>query len=122
MLLSKHNLPQSKEEEIKAEPCPKPEIKAEPCPKPQKQDSLIKVEPESPPKMDNREVSTYTISNDDLLSSHSCDFLVSSLGDEANEYEEFPPTQLSEKGDVFASLAEGDNEYREAPPRFPGAF
>ena len=33
-----------------------------------------------------------------------------SFGDEANEYEEFPPTQLFEKGDVFASLAEGIND------------
>ena len=40
--------------------------------------------------------------------------MVSSFGDEANEYEDFPPTQLSEKGDVFASLAEGHNEYHEA--------
>ena len=48
-----------------------------------------------------------------------------SFGDEANEYEEFPPTQLSEKGDVFASLAEGINEYRDAafaaPPSEEGA-
>ena len=61
MLLSKHHVPQSKEEEeIKAKPCPKPEVKAEPCPNPQKQDSPIKVEPESPPRMDNRQLSTYT--------------------------------------------------------------
>ena len=35
------------------------------------------------------------------------------------------PTQLSEKGDVFASLADGHNEYREAafaaPPSEEGA-
>ena len=126
MLLSKHDVPQSKEEEeIKAEPCPKPEVKAEPCPKPQKQDPPITMEPESPPKMDNRQPSTYTI----LLSSHSCDLLntsiVSSREDDANEYEEFPPTQLSEKGDVFSSLAEGHNAYREAafaaPPSEEGA-
>ena len=82
------------------------------------QDSPKKVEPEPPPKMDNCQVSTYTISDDDWLSSHSCDLLntsvVSSLADEANEYEKFPPTQLSEKGDVFASLAQGHDEYREA--------
>ena len=126
MLLSKHDVPQSKEEEvIKAEPCPKPEVKAEPCPKPPKQDPPIKVEPESPPKMDNRQPGTYTSSDDDLLSSHSCDSLntsiVSSSVDDANEYEEFPPTQLFEKGDVFSSLVEGQDAYREAafaaPPR-----
>ena len=130
MLLSKHHVPQSKEEEeIKAEPCPKPEVKAEPCPNPQKQDSPIKVESESPPRMDNRQLSTYTISDDDFLSSHSCDLLntsiVSSSVDDANEYEEFPPTQLSEKGDVFSSLAEGHDAYREAafaaPPSEEGA-
>ena len=56
---------------------------------------------ESPQDMDNRQVSIYTISDDDLLSSHSCDVLNASMvssklsfGDEANEYEEFPPTQL----------------------------
>ena len=59
LLLSKHDVPQSKEEEeIKAEPCPKLKGKVHPCPKSQKQDSPIKVEPESPPKMDNRQLST----------------------------------------------------------------
>ena len=123
-------VPQSKEEEeIKAEPCPKPEVKAEPSPKPQKQDSPIKVEPESPPEMDNRQLSTYTMSDDDLLCSHCCDllntYMVSSSVDDANEYEEFPPTQLSEKGDVFSSLAQGNDENREAacaaPPIEEGA-
>ena len=120
MLLSKHNVAKE-EEQSKAEPCPKPEIKAEPCPKPPQNPSPMKVKLESPQEMDNRQVSIYTISDDDLLSSHSCDVLNSSMvssalsfGDEANEYEEFPPTQLSEKGDVFASLAEGVNEYRDA--------
>ena len=60
--------------------------------------------------MDNCQLSTYTISDDDLLSSHSCDLLntsmVSSLVDDANEYEEFPLAQLSKKGDVFSSLAQ----------------
>ena len=127
MLLSKHNVAKE-EEQSKAEPCPKPEIKAEPCPKPPQNPSPMKVKLESfvclrarDQEMDNRQVSIYTISDDDLLSSHSCDVLNSSMvscelsfGDEANEYEEFPPTQLSEKGDVFASLAEGVNEYRDA--------
>ena len=125
MLLSKHDV----EEEIKAEPCPKPKGKAEPCPKPQKQDSPIKVEPESPPKMDNRQLSTYTISDDHSLSSHSCDLLntsiVCSSVDDANEYEGFPPTQLSKKGDIFSSRAEGQDAYREAafvaPPSEEGA-
>ena len=64
-------MPQSKEEEeIKAEPCPKPEVKAEPCPKPQKQDSPSEVEPESPPKMDNRQLSTYTKTREDFLATH----------------------------------------------------
>ena len=92
----------------------------------------MKVKLESPQEMDNRQVSSYTISDDDLLSSHSCDVLNASMvsselsfGDEANEYEEFPPTQLSEKGDVFASLAEGINEYCDAafaaPPSEEGA-
>ena len=108
---------------------PKPKGKAEPCPKPQKQDSPIKVEPKSPPKMDNRQLSTETISDDHSLSSHSCDLLntsiVSSSVDDANEYEEFPPTQLSKKGDVFSSRAEGQDAYREAafaaPPSEEGA-
>ena len=73
--------------------------------------------------------STDTISDDDLLSSHSSDLLnasmVSSLGDEANECEEFPPTQVSQKGVVFASLAAGHDEYCEAtfvaPPSEEGA-
>ena len=47
---------------------------------------------ESPPKMDNRQVSTRTISDDELLSPHASVLLntsvVSSLGDEASEYEE----------------------------------
>ena len=83
------------------------------------QDSPIKVEPKSPPKMDDYQLSTYTISNDVLLSSHSCDLLntsmVSSSPDDANEYEEFPPSQLFEKGDAFSSLAQGHDEYCEAP-------
>ena len=40
--------------------------------------------------------------------------LDSSLRDEEDDYEEFPPTQLSERGDVFTSLAEGQDAYREA--------
>ena len=128
MLLSKHNVPLSKEEEeVKADPRPKLEVKGERCPTPQQQDSPIKVEPQSPPKMDNRQVST--TSNDDLPPSHACDLLnssmVPSLGDEANEYEEFPPTPLCEKGDVFASLAQAHDEYGEAafatPPSEEGA-
>ena len=94
----KFKVEQSKEEEIKAKPCLKPEVKAEPCPKPQTEGAPVKVEPKSPPKIDNRQVSTFSISDADLVSSHSSDLLntsmVSSLRDEANEYEEFPPTQL----------------------------
>ena len=75
-----------------SEPCPKHEVKAKPCPKSQRQDSPIKVEAESPPKMDNRQISAYTISDDDLINLHASNLLntsmVSSLGDEANEYEE----------------------------------
>ena len=68
--------------------------------------------------MDNYQLSTETISDDHSLSSHSCDLLntsiVSSSVDDANEYEEFPPTQLSKKGDVFSSRAEGQDAYPEA--------
>ena len=79
--------------------------------------------------MDNRQLSTYTISDDHSLSSYSCDLLntsiVSSSVDDANEYEEFPPTQLSKKGDVISSHAEGQDAYREAafaaPPSEEGA-
>ena len=77
-------VPQSKEEEIKVKPCPKPEVKAEPCPKPQTEGSPIKVEPESPPKMDNCQVSTFSISDDDLLSSHSSDSLDTSMMQQMN--------------------------------------
>ena len=101
LLLSKHDV----KDDIKAELCPKSKGKAEPCPKPQKQDSFIKVEPELTPKMDNGQLSTYTISDDHSLSSHSCNLLnadiVSSLVKGANEYEDYPPTQLSKKGDAF---------------------
>ena len=49
----------------------------------------------------------------------------SSLHDEEDDYEEFPPTQLFERGDVFTSLAEGHAAYREvafaAPPSEEGA-
>ena len=78
MLLSKHNVAEE-EEQSKAEPCPKPELKAEPCPKPPQNPSPMKVKLESPQEMDNRQVSIYTISDDDLLSSHSCDVLNSSM-------------------------------------------
>ena len=51
LLLSKHDVPQSKEEEeIKAEPCPKPELKAEPCPKPQIKTHPLKRNPSHHPK------------------------------------------------------------------------
>ena len=63
----------------------------------------MKVEPNSPPIFAPREASVLTISDEDLLSSHSADVLNvsvdSSLRDEEDDYEEFPPTQLSERGD-----------------------
>ena len=47
------------------------------------------------------------------------------MRDEEDDYEEFPPTQFSERGDVFTSLEEGHKAYREAafaaPPSEEGA-
>ena len=119
MLLSRYNVENPKDEnEIKAEPCPKRAVKAEPCQPPAKEAVAMKVEPNSPPIFAPREASVLTISDEDLLSSHSADVLNvsvdSSLRDEEDDYEEFPPTQLSERGDVFTSLEEGHNAYREA--------
>ena len=79
----------------------------------------MKVEADSPPNFAPQEASVV----------HSADVLNisvdSSLHDEEDDYAEFPPTQLCERGDVFTSLAEGHNAYREAafaaPPREEGA-
>ena len=89
----------------------------------------MKLEPNSPPIFAPREASVLTISDEDLLSSHAANVLNvsvdSSLRDEEDDYEEFPPTQLSERGDVLTSLEEGHNAYREAafaaPPSEEGA-
>ena len=89
----------------------------------------MKVEADSPPNFAPQEASVVTIFDEDLLSSHSADVLNisvdSSLHDEEDDYAEFPPTQLCERGDVFTSLAEGHNAYHEAafaaPPREEGA-
>ena len=70
-----------------------------------------------------------TIFDEDLLSSHSADVLNisvdSSLHNKEDDYAQFPPTQLCERGDVFTSLAEGHDAYREAafaaPPSEEGA-
>ena len=130
MFLSRYNVENPKDEnEIKAEPCPKPAVKAEPCQPPAKEAVAMKVEPNSPPIFAPREASVFTISDEDLLSSHSADVLNvsvdSSLRDEEDDYEEFPPTQLSERGDVLTSLEERHNAYREAafvaPPSEEGA-
>ena len=130
MLQSRYNVENPKDEsEIKAEPCPKPPVKAEPCQPLAKQASPMKVEANSPPNFAPQEASVVTIFDEDLLSSHSADVLNisvdSSLHDEEDDYAEFPPTQLCERGDVFASLAEGGDAYREAafaaPPSEEGA-
>ena len=103
MLQSRYNVENPKDEsEIKAEPCPKPPVKAEPCQPLAKQASPMKVEANSPPKFAPQEASVVTIFDEDLLSSHSADVLTismdSSLHDEEDDYEEFPPTQLCERG------------------------
>ena len=118
MLQSRYNVENPKDEsEIKAEPCPKPPVKAEPCQPLAKQASPMKVEA-TPPNFAPREASVVAISNEDLLSSHLADVLNisvdSSLHDEEDDYEEFPPTQLCDRGDVFTSLAKGHDAYREA--------
>ena len=81
----------------KSEPCRKPPVKAEPCQPLAKQ--AMKVEPNSPPNFAPREASVVTTFDEDLLSSHSADVLNisvdSSLHDEEDDYEEFPPTPLS---------------------------
>ena len=130
MLQSRYNVENPKDEsEIKAKPCPKPPVKAEPCQPLAKQASPMKLEATSPPNFAPREASLVTISDENLLSSHSADVsnisLDSSLHDEEDDYEEFPPTQLCERGDVFTSLAKGHDAYREAafaaPPSKEGA-
>ena len=61
------------------------------------------------------------------MNSHSADLLNTSMVSALQVFEDegFPPTQLSEKGDVLASLAQGHNEYRKAafatPPSLEGA-
>ena len=96
MLLSRFNVENPKDEnEIKAEPCPKPVVKAEPCQPPAMEALAIKVEPNSPTIFAPQEASVVTISDEDLLSSHSANVLNiavdSSLRDEDDDYEEFPP-------------------------------
>ena len=57
MLLSRYNLENPKDEnEIKAQPCPKPAVKAEPCQLPAEEGLAMKVEPNSPPLLTNREM------------------------------------------------------------------
>ena len=114
MLLSRYNVENPKDKsKSKAEPCPKPPVKAEPFQPLAKQASPMKVEPNSPPNFAPREASVVAIFDEDLLSSQSADVLNisvdSSLHDEEDDYEEFPPTQLCERGDVVTSLAEGHN-------------